>query len=226
MALDRLKYDVWPHTRELDQLGNLFYVERLLLEVDANDETITATFAFEAGDYVPSGVTNSARGMLEIAVNRLGPLNSVELTPITLIEWYGVELFVRPVMLGVNIVESGQRVVMPGRTSDAATSLIFDINPFSFPDDARHVNPVIRRMWVDAETGDNTITPTLNYTDGTSATLTAISDSSRVITEYSLLSAKRIKNITLAGDFADGEIILYDFEIDIYLPSQRRMALG
>lgn len=226
MALDRIKYDVYPFTREMDQLGSLFYVERVILEVNTDDIEITPTFLFEVGDVVLSTVSNSARGMIEIPVNRLGPLNSFELTPVGGIDWYGVELFLRPVVLGLNIVATGQRTVFPGRTSDATANLIFDINPFSFPEDARFINPIVRRLWVDIETGLNTVTPSLTFDDGTSSSLTAITSATRVITEYSILTAKRVKTITLTGNFADGEVILYDLEVDTYIPSQRRLAVG
>lgn len=226
MALDRLKYDVFPFTRELDELGSLFYVERLVVETNTNSTDITPTFSFESEDVVFSTISNSVRGMLEVVVNRLGPLNSFELTPVAGIDWYGVELFIRPVVLGVNVVESGARVVMPGRTNDSTSSLVFDINPFSFPEDARHINPIVRRLWVDIETGTNSVAPTLNFDDGTSSALTAITTSGRAITEYSVISAKRVKNLTLAGDFADGQVVLYDVELDVYLPSKRRMAVG
>lgn len=226
MALDRIKYDIWPFTKELDQLGNLFYVERLVLDVNTNDNSLIATFGFESEDVVAAAVSNSARGMLAIDVNRLGPLESVEISPVTGMEWYGVELFVRPVMLGVNIVESGQRAGMPGRTNDATINLLFDINPFSLPEDARFITPIVRRLWVDIETGANSVIPSLNFDDGTSSTLPTITTAGRAITEYSVLTAKRVKNVTLAGNFADGEVILYDLEVDVYLPSARRIAVG
>lgn len=226
MALDRLKYDVYPFTRQLDQLSNLFYIERLALEVDTDDQDVTATFYFEDATVSPTAVSNSARGMLSIDVNRLGPLNSVEITPITGVDWYGVELFIRPVFLGVNFVELGKRSAMPGRTVDASTSLIFDINPFSYPEDARHVNPIVRRIFVDIETGSNTVTPSLTLDDGTSVGLTAITEATRTIVELNVLQARRVKSVVLSGDFADGEVILYDLEIDVYLPSARRMAVG
>jgi len=226
MAYDTIKYDVYQFTRQLDQLGNLFYIERLILDIDTNNEELTASFEFEAETFTSAAVSNSARGMINIDVNRLGPLQSVSLTPIDSISWYAVELFVRPVVLGLNIIESGSRVLMPGRTVNAATSLIFDINPFAFPEDARHINPVIRRMWIDAEAGDNTITPVLTFDDGTTTSLTAISSDTRIITEYSILTAKRVKNVTLQGDFSDGEVVLYSLEVDVYIPSARRMAIG
>jgi hypothetical protein len=226
MALDRIKYDVIPYTRELDELGNLFYVERLVLETNTNGNSVTPTLGFEAGDVVLSSVSNTSRGMLEVAVNRLGPLNSVELAPVSQIDWYGVELFVRPVMLGVNIVERGQQVVLPGRTSNSAVNLIFDINAFSFPEDARHINPIVRRLFIDIETGAETVTPTLNFDGGGSITLSGITLASRAIIEFAILNANRVKNITLAGDFSSSDVILYDIEIDIYIPSQRRLAVG
>lgn len=226
MALDRIIYDVVPFTRELDQLGNLFYVERLVVEVNTNNSTLTPTFNFEVGSVALTGQTNSAQGMLEFTVNRLGPLLSVELAPAVAIDWFGVELFVRPLNLGVVVVGRGLRVDLPGRTSDATANLIFDINPFAFPEDARHISPVVRRLWLDIQTGTNTVTPTLNFDDGTASTLAGITQVGRAVVELNVLQAKRVKNITLAGNFADGQVVLYDIEADVYLPSTRRLAVG
>jgi hypothetical protein len=226
MALDILRYDVWPFTRDLDQLSNLFYVERLVVEADTDDELVTASFVFEDATVTPATASNSSRGMLNFDVNRLGPLHYLTLSPAADIQWYGIELFIRPVVLGINIVESGQRVAMPGRTNDASTSIRFDINPFSFPADARHVNPIVRRIFVDIETGDNTVTPSLLLDSGSTVALTAITEATRTIVELNVLQARRVKAVILTGDFADGEVILYDLEADVYLPSARRMALG
>ncbi len=138
-------------------------------------------------------------------------------------DWYDVHLVVRPIRLGVKLVGAGNRAELPGRTSDVGTSIVFDINPFSFPADARHLNPIPRRLYIDAK---GTFTPQLNFDSGLTSSLTAFSSVTRTITEYSILQSDRIKSITLSGNFASADQVLYDIELDLYVPSARRLAIG
>lgn len=232
MPINTLQYDILPYSREFDDLGNLYYIDRLIVEANTQGEDVTATLDFNDTTSSFTAFNTTTRTFNEIAINRLGPLDGVSLTPINDIAWYGVEMFIRPIQLGVNLVHTGQgpqrkfMASFPGRTSDATTSIQFDINPFSFPEDSRHINPMLRYLWLDIETGAETVTPVLINDAGTETTLTGITSATRGISEFSILATNRIKTIKLNGDFTNSSIILYDIECDIYIPNKRRMAVG
>lgn len=223
MALDRIKYDITPYTKQLNLLDSLFYVERITADANTNGVSLMACIVFEAFTVNFGSLSNSARGMLEYTVNRLGPVLELEFTPIAAVDWYDLEMHVRPVDLGVKVTPVGRDTRVPGRTNNAAISLVFDILPSCFPEDARHLKPVARRMYLDME---GTMTPVLNFDDGSSTTLVALTHGSRQVADLNILTASRIKNVTLLGDFTDEDNILYDFEIDMMVPAQRRTAIG
>lgn len=232
MAIDTASYDILPYTREFDELGNLFYIDRLIFEANTDSNVVTPTITFSHGDVTLSTFSSSTRSFSEVAVDRLGPISNISFTPINFIQWYGVEMFIRSLEMNVKIVDTGrgpQRAGegnFPGRTSDAATSISFDINPFSFPADVRHINPVLRYLWLDIKTGAETITPVLVNDAGTETTLTGITNATRAISEFSILATNRIRTVRLDGDFTSSDVILYDISADLYIPRSRRMAVA
>ena len=232
MALDTISYDILPYTREFDDLANLYYFERLVVEADTDDTSVTPTVHYSGTSTALTAFSCTDRAFNEITVNKLGPISQITFTPINEIYWYGIEMFIRPLEMGVQLVSTGrgpQRkflASMPGRSSDVTTSIQFDINPFSFPEDSRHINPVLRYLWLDIETGAETITPTLVNDQGTETALTGITSATRGIQEFSILATNRIKTVRLDGDFSSSDVILYDIEVDLYIPNSRRMSVG
>lgn len=223
MALDRFKYDITPYSRDLNLIDRLFYVERVVADVNTNGVSLMTCIDFGGTVVNFGGQSNTARGFLEYTVNRLGPLNHVEFTPIAAVDWYDVEITFRPIDLGIRLVPAGQDTRHSGRTIAAGSSLVFDINPASLPEDCRFMKPIGRRLCIDMV---GTMTPVLNFDDGTSSTLTTLVHATRAIADLAILTGKRIKNVTLLGDFTDGANILYDIEMDIQVPNSRRVAVG
>lgn len=226
MPLDTVAYDLQPFARDMDQLKNLVYVERLTVEANTNGLSVTPSVVFQHATVDLSTFSSTSRTMHETEINRIGNLVRVELNPLHQIAWYGVELFVRTVDLNIQTVAGGRISSIPGRSNDLDTSLIFDINPFSFPEDARNIKPIVRRLWIDIVSGSESITPSIQHDDGTTTTLTAITHASRQIAEFNILVGKRARRLTLSGDFTDSGVVLYDISLDLYQPSSRRMAIG
>lgn len=223
MALDRIKYDIVPYLKQLNLIDRLFYIERITAEVNTNGVSLMACIDL-GGTVVNFGTqSNLARAPITYIVNRLGPVHHLEMMPIAAVDWFDLEITVRPVELNVRVVPIGRETSIPGRAPGPAASLIFDIHPFCFPADARHIKPVAKRLYIDME-GD--MTPQLNFEDGTSQTLAALSHTTRQVADVALLTANRIINVTLLGDFSSADNILYDIGIDIFIPAQRRTAIG
>lgn len=231
MTMTGPQYDLLDSTKELTELGNLFYVERLLVESNTDGASVTPELTFDGGTTVSfSTFSRTTRGFDEITINRLGPLVSVALTNATFasqaIGFYTIELQIRPVQLGVNLVGIADKVEIPGRSADVSTSIVFDINPFTFPQDARFIEPVPRRLYIDLQTDATGVTPVLVASDGTETTLTTLIQTTRTIADLAILSGKRLKAIRLDGDFSDASNILFDIELDTYVPGTRRLSVG
>lgn len=226
MALDKIQYTMLDKTNELDLLDNLHYVERIMLEVNSNGVAITPTLQLGSNFFAFSSVSNTVRGFLNIPVDRIGPVNRLELTPFAGVDWYQVELFLRPVVYRIKNVPSGNIASFAGRATDIAAEIIFDVHPFTEPENPRFIDPVIRRLYIDAETGSQSFTPVLTFDDGSTLNLAVVDTVGRAITEYSIIQAQRVKSLTLQGDFTSDEIVLYSVESDLYVPNKRRVAVG
>lgn len=226
MALDRIQYDMLDKTNELDLLDNLHYVERLDLEVNTNGITVTPTITLSNVSFALQSVSNTTRGFIEVPVNRIGSIDRLTITPFARIDWFQVELFLRPVVYKIKNVPTGNVSAFAGRTTSIATNIIFDVEPFTAPEDPRLIDPVIRRLYIDAQTGTQTFQPELTFDDGSTLTLAVVDTVGRSVTEYSIIQPKRLKTLTLNGDFSSDEIIVYSVESDLYVPNKRRMAVG
>ena len=227
MALDEIQFDVAFKTSELTQQGNLFYVERLNFEFNTRGAVVTPVLSFENSDVTLPTISSTERDVVEVAVNRLGPVSFLKLSPVSNIQWFRADMFIRPVQLGLLLLNQQSRSSMPGRSVDNTSGVRFEVNPFSLPEDARFVNPVYRRLYVDIETGTETVTPVLEFDDGTEQTLTpGIVHATRAIAEFALCTVKRVKAIRLDGDFSSADVVLYDLEADINVPNARTRAVG
>ena len=226
MALDRLRWDLLDRTKELGLQQSIQYVERLMVEADTNSIPLTPTVILAATTIALTSQLNTARGFLEFPINRIGPLDNLILSPFAGIDWFSVELYLRPVELRINIIPQGASVSFSGRSTDITTNIVFDVQPFAPTEDPRIVYPVIRRFYIDAETGTGSFTPVLTFDDGSTQSLAVVDTAGRVITEYSIIGAKRLSSVELTGDFSSDQIVLYSVEADLYVPSKRRMAIG
>lgn len=227
MALDEIQFDVAFKTRELTQQGNLFYVERLVFEINTRGGTVTPELILEDSSVTLTGVTTSERDFVAVPVNRLGPVSALVLSPVSNIQWFDVAMYVRPVQLGIRLLNQQSNSSMPGRSVDSTSGVRFEVNPFSLPESARFVSPIYRRLYVDIETGAETVTPVLEFDDGTEQTLApGIVHGTRRIAEFALCTVKRVKAVRLDGDFSSADVILYDLEADINVPNSRTRAVG
>jgi hypothetical protein len=231
MVMTGPRYDLLDFTQELTEQGNLFYIERLLVENNTSGVSVTPQLTFDNDTVVafPS-FSRTTRGFSEVSINRLGPLVSLELTNSAFasqaIGIFSLELHLRPVRLGINFVATGQKVEVSGRGPSVSNSIVFEINPFEFPEDARHMQPIPRRLYLDIQTDATGVTPVLVSDDGTETTLTTIVQTTRKVVEFSILAGRRLRAVRLNGDFSDAANVLYDIELDTYLPGNRRLSVG
>ena len=102
--------------------------------------------------------------------------------------------------------------------------ILFELKPFSVPGDARLECIITKRLYIDIVTGAESVTPVLLFADGTSSTLPAITQATRGVVDIALLESTRVVGVRLDGDFTNPAIVLYDIEMDMYIPGN--VALG
>lgn len=229
MSLAGIQYEVLEHTQDLTEQNQLYYVERLIAEVNTNDNDVTPSLYFNGTAVAYTALNTATRQFVQTTVERLGPLTSVQLAMSDFsssnLGLYSLELHIRPVELKLNLITMGQTVQLAGRSVDPATSITFDINPHEFPENARFITPLPRRLYIDIKSAAN-VTPVLVEDDGTETNLTAINQAGRAIVEFAILTGKRLKSLRLDGDFSVAGTVLYDIVLDTYVPGNRKLSVG
>ena len=226
MALDRISYPIVEQSKEFTQRGNLFYIERFMAEVNTRGTVVTPTLVLEDLVITLPAFSTTTRAQVEIDIDRIGAFTRLELSPAAGIQWFFNELVIRPLQLGVALLPSGARQQFPGRTADITSNVIFDIKPFAAAADARLSCVITKRLYIDIETGAETVTPVLIFSDGTTQTLPGITQATRGVVEVSVLASTRLVAVRLDGDFSNPDIVLYDVEVDMYIPGRVGVGAG
>ncbi len=225
MAWSGIQYDTTPYTLEIDEQDQLYYIERLIVEANTGSNVVTPVLIREDSNITLSTISTATRLMTEIAVNRLGPMLGLQLNATygsQNIQIHEIALFLRKVELVMNMAPTRSRTMVPGRSVTPTSTILFDIHPFLLPENTHHINPIIRRIYVDAQIAvGQTVTPVLTYDSGTTSVLAALATGTRDITEYSIMTSNRVRRIHLAGDFTNSGNIIFSIESDWYYPSSR-----
>ena len=226
MAFDRISYPIVEQTKEFTQRPNLFYIDRLMIEANTRGQVVTPTLVLEDLVITLPTFSTTVRDHVEIDVDRIGSFSRLELSPASGIQWFMAEVVIRPLQLGVALLPSGGRQQFPGRSDDVSSFLFFELKPFAVPTDARLSCIITKRLYIDIETGGETVTPVLLFADGTTQTLAGITQATRGVVEVSVLASTRLVGVRLDGDFSNSDIILYDIEVDMYVPGRAGVGAG
>ena len=114
----------------------------------------------------------------------------------------------------------------PGTTQDAAANIPFNVQQISAHLDIAS-EAVLQRLYIDADTTNQAIIPTLVFFDGSTTALTAFTHNGRTVTEYPLSVAKRIIGLRFhAASGINGRIEIFETRLDLYLSETYRSALG
>jgi hypothetical protein len=219
MATIGLDWQIDDHIRDLDELDRIIMVDRLVVDAFTDSNDVTPTLTLNNTEVALTAINNAARSVTDTAVDRIGPINRLKLTYTDnlTIEFYNVDLVIRPLDLGINVLPGGQRTQVTGRAPSPSTEIFYDISPFAISTDARIQNAIVQRLYIDAVTGAETITPVLVFDDGTTSSLAGLTAASRTITEYAIGTTQRLRRLRLDGDFTNSSIIVYDVELDLYV---------
>lgn len=216
-------FEIPPNRREFDDAGTLFILDRLVFDIDSNGSTITPIIDVQGGGSITlSGVSSTVRQLVEVSIDRVGTIHSLRLQDDFTgdVQIFGVELYMRPLVLGVNITTANTRGQVRGRTVDPTTSITFEVQPILQELNAQGTLMWIERLVVEADTNSSTITPSIvsngaNYIPSTTITTTA-----RSYTEIAVQRPGPVFEVQLADNFTDDVQL---FGVELYM---RPVELG
>lgn len=208
-------FEVQPIQQMFNNLGQLYFIERLVIESDTNGTSITPSIKIGGVTITLDAFSTSARGYTEIDVERVGPIENVTLSGDfeSDVQIFGINMFLRPVTLGVKL-PGGERLEIDGRASDAGTELLFDIDPNDRRFDAQSNVPLVERLYIDADTSSSNITPIITMENQTVG-LDFDSTSTRDTMIWDVNYIGRLRNVRLIGDFVNNAVKLYGVELQV-----------
>ena len=212
-----LVFEVQPVIQILNQQDGLFWVDRLVVEADTNGATVTVNVDFGGGSVIAVGTVNTTtRGYVEIIVQRPAPIRTVTLSAdfTTDIQIFGVEFYVRPVVLGIKNVDTGTRAGFTGRMIDGSTEILLTVNPEQRIYDGQVGAPRIQHLYLDIDTNSFNVTPEI-VTGARTIALGEGATASRETVVYEIMEVGDIQEVKLTGDFVGNPIGLYGVELSV-----------
>lgn len=221
----RIVFEIDPEIKFLDQTDELYVIDRLTVEHDAEGTSITPRIELRNTTVTLSSLSPvSTRTVDEIEIDRIGPINELSLdapffTSGTRPKIYRIELHIRPLRLGIRLPD-GNRMEVAGRSTDATAEITFEIDPSDRRFDAQSYIPLVERVYIDTNTEGNNISGMLVFENQTVG-LASQSSTVRDMLQYDVNYIGRLRELTLSGDFVTNAIKLYGVEIQM-----RELPLG
>jgi len=197
----RIDFEIPPALRNFDDLEPLYVIDRFIVDADTNSTNVTPTLVFEQSSQALTAVNTSARRRTEAQLDRIGPLQEVQLAAdfTTDIQLFGIELYIRPLTLGINF-HGGRRIEVTGRATDSSTEVIWDVKAFQQEMSNITELMIVDRLTIEIDTNSTTVTPKITTNTGTH-TLSTINNSAKGMVEISIDQIGSIDDIQLEADF-------------------------
>lgn len=197
-----------------------YLVHRALVDINDGAQALAATLLADGTELALGQTSASAiRTINEFAIERImervglrvsGSLSAA-------VELFEIDFDVEEVALYVNMHTESDiartQLVVPGRLVNG-TSLKFTFDS-SLPLLSTRQYVVLERLFIDANTNNSTITPTITMVER-SFPVGPIKNSQRGVVDIPINKAGRLVEITLAGGFSTS-VRLYRIELDVYL---------
>lgn len=206
-----LIFEVQPLLQELNMEGNLFWLERIVVEANTNGSTITVLIDTDGATITAGTVNTTGREYVELFIQRPAPIRAVRLLDDFTddVQLFGVEIHVRPVELGINTFGGG-RLTHDGKMIEPDSQLVFDVDPDRHELDGVVNTPVIQFLNLELDSGGANVNPSIVTELGT-INLEAANTSARETVVYEIQEIGNIQELRLAADFTAG-IELYGVE--------------
>lgn len=211
-----LVFEIPPNRRELDDTGTLYVLDRLVVEADTQGGGFVPVIDVQAGASVTlTAISTSSRSYVSRQIDRIGTIRGLRLLGDYTGDrrFYGVELYIRPLMLGVNLTTRGTRAEIPGRTLSPSTEIIYEMQPLHQELNMQGSLFWIERIVVEANTNGSTITVLID-TDGVTIVAGTVSSTSRGYVELVVERPCPIRALRLQDNFTDN-VQLFGIEMHV-----------
>ena len=208
-----IEFEVQPFRQDFNQQDGLLWIERIVIEYSALGDAIDVEIDTETGITIAAGTLSATtRTTQELTIQRPGPPKLVRLEANfnTDVRVYSVEIYVRPVDLGVQF-RGGQRIKHDGRLTAPTSLLRFTIDPERHEIDGGVMVPLIEVMQVDINTNGVDVTPRILTELGT-VILEDINTSARETVTLDIHRVGNLQEVTLGADWTTA-IELYGCEV-------------
>lgn len=218
-----ITFEIPPNRREFDDTNTLFILDRLVLDTDSNSSTITPVIDVQAGGTITlSGLSTTSRSLAEVDIDRVGTIHSLRLQDDFTddVQLFGVELYLRPLVLGITVTTTGSRGQVRGRSVDPTTAIIFEVQPILEELNMQGALVWIERLVVEADTNSSTITANITSNGVTIAPSQTVTTTSRSYVEIPVQRPGPVFDVRLLDDFTDDVQL---FGVELYM---RPVELG
>lgn len=208
-----ITFEVPPNRREFDNLGTLYWIERIVIEADTNGSEITVVIDTDGASFTAGTVNTTTRSHTEIFVQRPGPIRNVRLQDDFTddVQLFGVEVMVRPVNFAIQ-TWSQQRVKWDGKVVAPGTEVVFDIDPDRHELDGTVNVPMVEWLYLDINTNGADVRPRITTEFG-DIVMSLANTEQRCTLVYDLHEIGNIQQVDLEADYINNAIELYGCEV-------------
>lgn len=218
----QIRFDIKPDqaaTALLDQTGRLLVVDRIAIETNTGSEDLVPSLVIHGDTVTLPTINNSARAFVVTEIDRIGQLESVILAGNFTVtgtrpQVFRVELYMRELVLGVNLTSGAERLTVPGRAPTPASGATFEMQPIRQELNQQGTLIWVERVVVEADTDSNDLD--LTYTDGlgNAITIGTVNTSSRTYTEFTLETPTPMRALNITSDLTD-DIQIFGIEMHV-----------
>lgn len=213
-----LNFEVPPGDRSWDDAAVAMIIDRVTFDINTDSTALTPVIQRKTGGAITlTDVNTSARNHVTQQVDRMGTVVQFDLQGdfiTNAVQPYGIEMYFRPVILGLNVTSGERRIQQVARTNDPSGGLTWEIQPLKQEFSELGSLYWVERVVVEANTNSNDLA--LTYTDGlgNSITIGTVNNAARGYTEFSVERPGPIRAVVTTTDLTQ-DIELYGIEMFI-----------
>ena len=208
-----LQFDLSP--LQESPVNQIYLFERLLLDGDTNDTTVTPYVTLIGGsEFALSTFDVAVRSVQDYVVDRMGRLDRMRLDTVTWdpdIYIQHIELIANPIMLTVYL--NGEPHQFPGRYRDYNGEVFFEIYPLF--QQALYTKYVLHSFYYDIDPGSVSLQFDLQLIGESDLTILTTNAATRTEGEVFLTKTGRPSNLTIQGLFTGPTPVIYKLELEM-----------
>jgi hypothetical protein len=208
-----LQFDLSP--LQESPVNQIYLFERLLLDGDTNDTTVTPYITLIGGsEFSLSTFDVAVRSVQDYVVDRMGRLDRMRLDTVTWdpdIYIQHIELIANPIMLTVYL--NGEPHQFPGRYRDYNGEVFFEIYPLF--QQALYTKYVLHSFYYDIDPGSVSLQFDLQLIGESDLTILTTNAATRTEGEVFLTKTGRPSNLTIQGLFTGPTPVIYKLELEM-----------